>query len=381
MENNKPKISFVLPCLNEEQTIRDCLNKIQEAIKKYQLDAEVIVADNGSTDKSAEIAQEAGARVVYEPKRGYGNAYHRGMTEAKGEIIVMGDADNTYNFLEVDRLLKPILEEDCDLVIGNRFAGLMEKGAMNLVSRIGNFILTKIMQLFFRVPVSDVYSGFRAFKRISYQKINLQASGMEYALEMIIKATFKKLKIREVPISYAPRIGESKLSPFKDGWRSLKFILLFAPNWLFLGPSIFFFFSGLILLIAMTFGPIKIGRMILHLHPMFLGSFLVILGCQIFSFGLLTKIYAYLQGLMPKSKLVDFYLKHFSLERLILTGIIFILIGISLTILVFIIWAKSGFGALSEVRKSLTALTLIVLGIQIIYTGFFFSIFKIGIRE
>jgi glycosyltransferase involved in cell wall biosynthesis len=373
MEKDKIKISFILPCLNEENGIGKCLEKIHKAIEKYQLNAEIIVVDNGSTDKSAEIARKAGAKVIYEPKRGYGNAYQKGIIEAKGEIIVIGDADNTYNFLEVDRLLKPILEEDYELVIGNRFSGLMEKGAMRFISRIGNFILSGIFRIFFRCPFSDIHSGFRAFKKEAYQKLNLRTTGMEFASEMIIKAIFKNLKIKEVPISYAPRIGESKLSPFKDGWRHLKFMLLFAPNWLFFGPGFFFLLLGFILLIGMIFGPLKIGSLILHLHPMFLGSLLIILGYQIISFGLFAKFYAYLKDLMPKSKLIDFYLKYVTLERTILFGSLLIFIGLILVISIFVIWAKTGFGALFEIRKSLAALTLIILGIQIIFNGFFFN--------
>jgi glycosyltransferase involved in cell wall biosynthesis len=379
MEKKNFKISVVLPCLNEEKTIGICLKKIKEAFEKYNLDGEIIVVDNGSTDKSAEIAKSLGAKVVYEPKRGYGNAYHKGIAEAKNEFIIIGDSDNTYDFLEIDKFIKP-LEEGYDLVIGNRFAGLMKKGAMGFLSKIGNPILSGILRLFFKTKIHDAHCGMRSFTRSAYQKLNLQTTGMEYASEMIIKAIWQGLKIKEVPISYSPRVGESKLSPLKDGWRHLKFMLLYAPNWLFLAPGIFMFLIGLILLIAMTFGEIRIGKIILHLHPMFLGSLLVLLGYQVFSFGLLTKLYGYSQKLMPKSKLVDFYLKHFSLEKILIIGLIIFLIGFGLGISIYVIWAKSGFGALFEVRKSLTSITLMILGIQIIFTGFFYNILRIGVK-
>jgi glycosyltransferase involved in cell wall biosynthesis len=342
------------------------------------LDGEIIVADNGSTDRSAEIAKNVGAIVVTEPKKGYGNAYHRGMAEAKGDFIIMADADDTYDFSEIDKFIKP-LEEGYGLVMGNRFAGLMKKNAMGFLSKIGNPILSGILRLFFKTKIRDSHCGMRSFTRNAYDKLNLQTTGMEYASEMVVKSTWQNFKIKEVAINYYPRAGESKLSPFRDGWRHLKFMLLYAPNWLFLGPGIFLFLLGLVLLIAMTFGELRIGRMILHLHPMFLGALLVLLGYQVFSFGLLTKLYAYSQGLMPKSKLVNFYLKNFSLEKLILIGLIIFLVGLGLGIWVYVIWAQGGFGALSEVRKSLASMTLIVLGIQIIFTGFFYNIFKIGI--
>ncbi len=251
---------------------------------------------------------------------------------------------------------------------------------MGFLSRIGNPILSGILRLFFRTKIRDAHCGMRSFTRQAYNKLNLQTTGMEYASEMIVKAVFQKLKIKEVPISYSSRVGESKLSPFIDGWRHLKFMLLYAPNWLFLGPGIFLFLVGLVLLIAMTFGEIKIGPIILHLHPMFLGSLLVLLGYQVFSFGFLTKLYAYSQKLMPKSKLVDFYLKHFSLEKIIFIGMIIFLIGLGLGIWVYVIWAKGGFGALFEIRKFLTAITLMILGIQIIFNGFFYNILKIGVN-
>jgi len=375
----KPKISVVLPCLNEEKTIGICLEKIKKAFIKFDLDGEIIVVDNGSTDKSAEIAKSFAVKVVEEKNRGYGNAYHRGIAEAKGDFIIIGDADDTYDFFEIDKFIQP-LQEGYDLVIGNRFGGMMKKNAMGFLSKIGNPILSGILRLFFKTKIHDAHCGMRSFTRVAYDKLNLQTTGMEYASEMVVKAIWQKLKIKEVPINYYPRVGESKLSPLKDGWRHLKFMLLYAPNWLFLGPGIFIFFIGLILLIAMTFGEIKIGKIILHLHPMFLGSLLVLLGYQVFYFGLLTKLYGYSQKLMPKSKLVDFYLKHFSLEKILIIGLIIFLIGLGLGISVYVIWARSGFGALFEIRKSLTAITLMILGIQIIFTGFFYNILRIGLR-
>ncbi|MCX7779043.1 MAG: glycosyltransferase family 2 protein [Patescibacteria group bacterium] len=379
MASNNLKISVVLPCLNEEKTIGVCLEKIKKAFEKYHLDGEIIVVDNGSTDRSGEIAKNLGAIVVFEPKRGYGNAYHRGIAMAKGDFIIIGDADNTYDFGEIDKFIGP-LKEGYDLVIGNRFSGLMKKRAMGFWSRIGNPILSSLLRLFFRTKIHDAHCGMRAFTRTAYDKLNLQTTGMEYASEMIVKAIWQNLKIKEVPITYYPRVGESKLSPWRDGWRHLKFMLIYAPNWLFLGPGIFLFSIGLFLLIAMTFGELRIGKVILHLHPMFLGALLVLLGYQVFSFGLLTKLYAYSQKLMPRSKLVDFYLKYFSLEKLIFIGLLFFFVGLGLGISVYLIWARGGFGALFEVRKSLTSITLMILGMQIIFTGFFYHILRIGLK-
>lgn len=379
MDNKSIKISVVLPCLNEEKTIGSCLEKIKQAFAKFNLDGEIIVSDNGSTDKSAEISRNAGAIVVAQPKKGYGNAYHRGMAEAKGDFIIMADADDTYEFSEINKFIEP-LTQGYDLVMGNRFGGMMDKNAMGFLSKLGNPILSGILRLFFKTKIRDSHCGMRSFTRAAYDKLNLQTTGMEYASEMVIKANWENLKIKEVSISYHPRAGESKLSPWRDGWRHLKFMLLYAPNWLFIGPGLILFLIGLILMIRMTFGDLQIGPMILHLHPMFLGALLVLLGYQIFSFGLLTKLYAYSQKLMPRSRLVDFYLKNFSLEKLIFIGSVIFLIGLGLGIWVYVIWAQNGFGALSEIRKSLTSMTLIILSVQIVFTGFFYNIFRIGVK-
>jgi len=372
-----PKASVVMPCLNEEKTIGICVQKAKRAFLAHNIDGEIVIGDNGSKDHSVEIAKNLGARVVHQPKRGYGNAYHAAIGAAKGEYIVMGDSDNTYDFSKIMDFIKP-LEEGYDMVIGDRFSKKIQREAMPFLHRyIGNPILSAILRLFFKVKVHDAHCGMRSFTRKAYDKLRLKTEGMEYASEMIIAAARENLKIKEIPIDYGVRVGESKLETFKDGWRHLKFMLIMSPSYLFLIPGLASFLLGVILVIWMTFGPIKLGRISLDIHPMFLGALLTILGFQVINFGVFTKIYAYNQGLISKSHTYHFFEKYFSLEKMLKIGTLTIMFGVALGIYVFYTWVKVNFGQLFEIRKSLTAMVLIVLGLQIIFSAFFYSILEI----
>jgi len=379
---SNPEISVVMPCLNEEETIGACIKKAQQAISKHNLRAEIIIADNGSTDRSIEIAQDLEAKVVHQPLKGYGNAYHAGIAAAKGQYIVMGDSDNTYDFSEIERFVGP-LRKGQDLVMGNRFAYKLEKEAMPFLHRyVGNPILSGILRTMFKVKVRDAHCGIRGFTRKAYDKLNLRTTGMEYASEMVIKAGKENLKITEIPIHYHIRKGESKLNTFSDGWRHLRFMLIYSPNYLFLIPGFLLFFFGLIFLIRMMFGPVKITEAItLDLHPMFFGSLLAILGYQIFSFGIFGKLYAYQKGLEKKGKVVNSFVKYFTLERAIYFGLLFLLAGLLITGWVIWKWQQAQFGELFEVRKILTAMTLISIGVQTIFSAFFFSILSIPTKS
>ncbi len=381
MKFNKPEISVVMPCLNEEKTIGICIKKAQKGLKKNNLNGEIIIADNGSTDKSIEIAKSLGARIVHQPKKGYGNAYHAGIKEAQGKYILMGDSDNTYDFLIVNDFIKP-LRAGYDMVIGDRFAQKMQKKAMSFSHRyIGNPILSAILRILFKVKVKDAHCGIRSFTRQAYDKLKLKTEGMEYASEMIMAAARENLKIKELPIEYGIREGESKLETFNDGWRHLKFMLIMSPSYLFLAPGFFLTGLGLLLVIWMTFGPIKLGNVTLDIHPMFLGALLTIVGFQIVSFGLFTKIYAYSEGLISKGKMNKFSEKYISLEKMLKLGFLVLFLGIIMGIYVFYTWYKVDFGELYEIRKSLTSMILIILGLQIIFSAFFYGILDINLNK
>ena len=233
-----PLVSVVMPCLNEEATIGRCVAKAWRGIELAGVPGEVIVADNGSTDRSPEIAAAAGARVIHQPKRGYGNAYLAGFAAARGRYLVMGDADDTYDFGEVGRFIVPLREGGYDYVLGSRFKGKILPGAMPWHHRwIGNPVLTWILNRLFGLHASDAHSGMRAFTREAYERMRLQSPGMEFASEIVINAAKARLRVTEVPITYYPREGESKLRSFRDGWRHLRYMLLYSPDWLFLAPG------------------------------------------------------------------------------------------------------------------------------------------------
>jgi glycosyltransferase involved in cell wall biosynthesis len=241
-----PRISIVMPCLNEAETVATCVAKALAWLKSSGVPGEVLVVDNGSTDRSAELATAAGAQVIRERRRGYGNAYLRGFAEARGEIIVMGDADDTYDFSQLDALIEP-LEQGYDMVVGNRFTGGVEPGAMPWAHRyIGSPIINLLIRRFIGVRIGDSQSGFRAFTRVAYQRLTLRSGGMELASEMIVNAAREGLRIAEVPAPYNVRLGESKLNTVRDGWRHLRFLLISAPNFLFVLPGLALLGMGLV---------------------------------------------------------------------------------------------------------------------------------------
>ena len=373
------KISVVMPCLNEAETIGKCIQKAQAALKKMGVSGEIIVADNGSKDNSVELAESLGARVVHQPIRGYGAAYLEGIAAARGKYIVIGDSDDTYDFSELDKFVQP-LREGYDLVMGSRLKGNILPAAMPWLHRyIGNPILTGILNLLFKAGVSDAHCGMRAFTKEAYEKMSLRTTGMEFASEMVIKAAKAKLKITEVPITYYPREGESKLRSFRDGWRHLRFMLLYSPTHLFLIPGLILFLLGFIGSLFLLPGPLKIGGHPYDVHVMTLTSLLALLGFQVILLGLYAKTYAILSGLEQKDRLIEWMWKHFSLEKGCLFGAAFFALGFIVDAFVAYKWVKSGFGALDEVRTALFALLMMALGAQTIFSSFFLSI--LGIRS
>ncbi|MBP7708096.1 glycosyltransferase family 2 protein [Candidatus Pacearchaeota archaeon] len=369
------KISIILPCRNEEKALPLCLADLKKVIRENNLDAEIIVSDS-SVDNSPKIAKKFNVRLIKHDKDGYGNAYLEGLKIAKGKYIVMLDADYTYDPLELPKLINK-LEEGYDFVIGNRFSKEMEKGAMPAAHKyLGNPLLSATLRLFFGAKVKDCHSGFRAIRREKLEQLNLKTTGMEFASEMIIQSIKHKLKIFEIPIKYRKRIGKSKLKTFSDGWRHLRFMLIYSPLYLFFIPGGILFFLGILLLTLIYTNNLSILGVDLIIHPMFLFSAMTIVGYQSIFFGLFAKTYAYTR-LGEKNKFLENFFELFSLEKALLIGSILFFGGILTYGIIFINWTSSGFGALNEIKNSVVALTFIVLGFQTIFSAFMMSLLSI----
>ena len=380
MEEEKIDVSIVMPCLNEQATIGACIEKAQRTMKDLGTRGEVIVADNGSTDGSATIAESLGATVVHQPIRGYGAAYLAGIAAAQGKYIIIGDSDDTYDFTDLERFIEP-LHNGYDLVMGSRFKGEILPGAMSWSHRyIGNPILSGILRWFFKTDISDAHCGMRAFTRDAYDKMALQTTGMEFASEMVVKAVQEDLKIYEVPITYYPREGESKLSSFRDAWRHLRFMLLLSPTHLFVLPGSLFFILGMLALLIMLPGPVQIGSHAYDIHVMTLAGFVTLLGYQVLSMGITARAYAVAARFVKKDNLIAGLYKVFTLERGIVLGVLLFLCGIAIDIWVAWIWIRGGFGPLNEIRAALFALVCMVLGVQTAFSSFLLSLFAIPHR-
>ncbi len=362
------EISIVIPCKNEQEGIGICIDKI----KKTRPDAEIIVVDNNSTDKSAEIARKKGAKVVKETTPGYGAALRKGFKTAKGKYVIMADADDTYDFREIKTLLK---YKEYDMVLGNRKNKKMKKGSMPFLHRfVGTPALSKMLRTIFKTKIKDSQSGFRLIKKEALDAMNLQSNGMELASEMIIKATKLKLKVKETPITYHPRKGDSKLNTFNDGWRHLKLILIYGPNYLFLMPGLLLFTLGILLTTTLTFTNINILGITLQEHPQIIGSIITILGFNIITLWSFTKIYEK-EHLNEKNKFSEI-IKKTNLEKILITGLIPIIISLIIFVNILITWINANFGELQQIRTAILALTLLILGTQIIFSGFFISVLQ-----
>jgi hypothetical protein len=374
-EPGSPLVSVVLPCLNEAGCVGTVVRDALDTMRAAGLDGEVVVADNGSTDASMEIAEAAGARVVSAPVRGYGNAYHAGMAAANGQVLVMADADATYPMSAIPELVYPVLFGTSDMVIGSRLMGAIAKNAMPWKHRyIGNPVLTRILNRFFGITVSDAHSGMRAIDARAYESLGLRTPGMEYASEMIVQAARAKLRVGEMPIEYRPRVGESKLQTWPDGWRHLKFLLLASPTWLYLIPGILAFVLGAAVVVPMTFGPVQVGPLRLVLHPMLVGAVLTIIGWQMIQLGVLVRVCLPLPAGVT-DRLSEFVNRHLTIERVLLGGAGILGVGILGGTAIAIKWATEGFGPLQEVRAGITALVFCVLGAQTIFAAFLYAFF------
>lgn len=372
-----PEISIILPCRNEEKALGFCLKQIKETIKKNKLSAEIIVSDS-SDDKSPEIARKENVILLKHDKEGYGMAYLEAFKHANGKYIFMADADCSYSFNEIPNFIK-YLKQDFDFVLGDRLHGKIEEGAMPWLNRyIGTPILSLVLKLFFGAKIKDSQSGMRAIKKTALQKLNLQTTGMEFASEMIIKALKNNLKIKEIPINYYKRKGKSKLKPFSDGWKHLRFMLLYSPLFLFFLPGLILFLTGFIFMLWFYFGTPQIFEIKLFYHPMFLFSLLIIVGYQLIVFSGFAKIYS-ITHLEEKNKNLEELFKYITIERASVAGFLAIIFGICIFIFVAIKWTNSGFSELNEIKNSIIALTLITIGAQTIFSSFMLSI--LGIKE
>jgi glycosyltransferase involved in cell wall biosynthesis len=369
-------VSVVIPCLNEEASIQRCVTEARRALEGEGWDGEVIVADNGSDDRSAELAREAGALVVHESRRGYGSAYRAGFAAAQGDYIVMADADLTYDLGDIPRFVSK-LDEGADLVMGDRMKGI-QPGAMPLLHRyIGNPVLTGILNLFFRTGVRDAHCGMRAVRRAALPRLDLRTTGMEFASEMVIRAGKERLAIEEIPIHYHPREGESKLSSFRDGWRHLRFLLVHSPNWLFIVPGAVLAALGVIVSLTVLLQIQVLGRE-WDLHAMVAGALLMVVGTQVLALGLCAHAYGtYFMG--EQDPWFDRMRARFKLEHGLLLGGAIILAGLVMAAVILGIWVDRGFGELSEERLAVLAATLLIVGLQIFFSSFLLSI--LGLRR
>jgi glycosyltransferase involved in cell wall biosynthesis len=371
-----PRVSVVIPCLNEAENIVECVTRAKTVMAEHGLTGEVIVADNASDDGSPELAKGAGALVVHEPRRGYGSAYLAGFAAARGDYVVMADADLTYDWNYIPDFVKK-LDEGADLVMGDRMDNI-HPGAMPWLHRyVGNPILSGILNLFFRTGVRDAHCGMRAFRRDKLSQLDLRTTGMEFASEMVIRASKEHLDIRQIPIEYHPRGGESKLSSFRDGWRHLRFLLVHSPTHLFLIPGLVLFLVGAIFSFA-SVAQINVFGREWQLHSMIGGSLMMIVGVQVVSLGLCAHAYGmYFMG--DRDPWFERMRARFRLEHgLLLGGGVFIA-GLVVAAVILIEWAQRGFGVLSEERLAVLAAAFMIIGVQIFFSSFLLSI--LGLRR
>ncbi len=369
-------VSAIMPCLNEERTIGKCVRKANDSIQRMGVEGEVLVVDNGSTDASVRIAVEAGARVVHQPVKGYGSALLAGIAASRGKVIVMGDADDSYDWSNIEPLVRSVLDGN-DLAMGNRFQGEIKKGAMPFLHRyLGNPVLSFLGRLFFRVPIGDFHCGLRAFSRESILRLNLQTTGMEFASEMIVKSALNGLRISEVPVVLSPdgRGRPPHLRTWRDGWRHLRFLLLYSPRWLFLVPGLMLFLLGTIGMVILAQTTVKIGSFGLDIHTLAYAGAAVILGFQMMLFAVFTKLLGQRDGWLPRDTRLERFISASSLELGLVTGSMLFVAGILLTLGALGTWSAADFGSLEPrvtMRWVVPAVTAIALGGEIVLGSFF----------
>ena len=368
-----PEISVVMPCLNEEAAIGACIEKIRRTFDQAGLDGEIVVCDNGSTDRSVAIAEAMGARVVHQPERGYGNAYLKGFDSARGRYLVMGDADDTYDFTLIPEFLKALREGGNAFVTGSRYLGGGDGNITGLHRWFGNPALTRILNALFGTRYTDVYCGFRAFSREAYERIRPVSPGMEFNLELAINAGLAGLKTAEIPIVLAPRKGESKLRTFRDGWRSLRMMLLYSPNQLFLVPGSVLLSLGLLLHVAVLLGLVRFGgRPAAGVTAVF-ATVLSVVGFEILSLGLHAKTYSWSRRFDHDNRFLSGFYGRFTLETGLLAGLGLALAGLAILATIVVEWVKSDLLPLPHPEWASFGATLTILGLSTVFSSLFIS--------
>lgn len=373
------EVSVVMPCLNEAETVALCIAKAQKSLNELGVSGEVIVADNGSTDGSQEVAAQAGARVITVKSKGYGSALMGGIEAAYGKYIIMGDADDSYDFSNLGPFIDR-LRSGYDLVMGNRFSGGIGEGAMPPLHRfVGNPVLTGLGRLFFASQCRDFHCGLRGFNRLSIKGLDLRTAGMEFASEMVVKATLHDMRITEVPtqLSRDGRSRPSHLRSWRDGWRHLRFLLLYSPRWLFLYPGLLLILTGSLVSGWLLVGPRIVEGIVLDVHTLLYAAMAVVIGFQTVVFAVFTKVFGITTGLLPEDPRLNKLFRYVTLEVGLLTGAILLLAGVALSMYAFVFWRVHAFGPLDPSRMLRTvvpAVTLICLGFQVLFSSFFLSV-------
>lgn len=385
MENNACEVTILMPCLNEAETLETCIKKAGAFLEDNEVVGEILIADNGSTDGSQEIAAKAGAKVIHVETKGYGSALISGCEAAKGKYVIMGDSDDSYDFYN----LMPFLDQlrgGYDLVMGNRFAGGIEEGAMPWLHRyIGNPVLSFVGRLFFNSHITDFHCGLRGYNRESIMRLNLKTTGMEYASEMVVMSELNHLKITEVPtiLQKDGRSGRPHLQSFRDGWRHLKFLFMYAPNWLFLYPGVVLLAIGFIGSVSLILGQIAISQVVFSVHTLLYCMFFVMIGFNIITLFWCVKLYAYNHQFIPRQNSIDWN-KKLNEDAFIFGGFLMAALGIALSVYAFGYWRHSGYSELQPevvMRITIPAASLLEMGIQAVFAGFMIGIFKIKIRN
>jgi glycosyltransferase involved in cell wall biosynthesis len=378
------ELSVVMPCLNEAETLERCIRKAQRALEDANISGEVVIADNGSTDGSVEIAEQAGARVVHVKAKGYGSALMGGIAAARGRFIVMGDADDSYDFGHIPRFVAE-LHRGADLVMGNRFRGGIQKGAMPALHQyLGNPVLTRVGRVLFRSSAGDFHCGLRAFRKDAYERMGLRTTGMEFASEMVVKATLFKMRIAEVPTTLSPdgRSRPPHLRTWRDGWRHLRFLFLYSPRWLFLYPGLALMLLGTLLGAWLLPAPRTVAGVTFDVHTLLYAALFVLLGFQAIAFAVFTKLFAISEGLLPPDPTLDKAFRYITLEVGLLLGALLILLGLGVSIYAVGFWRSQHFGALDyaqTMRLVIPASLFLTLGVQTVFASFFLSV--LGLRR